>query len=319
MQPEKRVNRLRTPPPPLPPLPAPAATGNTLRPAPNRPTTSARPAAGTSVPAVAVTSARVASAVGLYSSAVGRWVRGQWRQTRVFVRQHPFLTVVYHFFWRTALALFLLSVAWVVVLKYLPVWFTPLTISRKWDAIANDKPSEIHKTWRSFDQISKEAALAVVASEDQQFPYHWGFDFDEIQDAIKENQYRKRPRGASTISQQVAKNVFLWNGRSYIRKGLEVYFTVLIELIWGKKRILEVYLNVAETGPMTFGVEAASDRFYSHDASTLGRSEAARIAAVLPNPNQFSVKNPSAYVVRRTKQIARQMRALGGQKYIRNL
>ena len=158
-----------------------------------------------------------------------------------------------------------------------------------------------------------------MASEDQQFPVHWGFDFDEIQDAIKENKTRKRPRGASTISQQVAKNVFLWNGRSYIRKGLEVYFTVLIELIWGKKRILEVYLNVAETGPLTFGVEAASQRYYGHTAKLLSRDEAARIAAVLPNPIKFSIQNPSGYVLRRTRQISRQMRALGGQKYLKNL
>lgn len=255
----------------------------------------------------------------MYGSPLGRAVRQRWRQLRRYVRQHPAWVAAYWFGVKVLLALFLGSIAWVVVLKYIPVWFTPLTISRKWDALGTDAPSEIYKTWRSYDEISKEAALAVVASEDQQFPYHWGFDFDEIQDAIKENQYRKRPRGASTISQQVAKNVFLWNGRSYIRKGLEVYFTVLIELIWGKKRILEVYLNVAETGPMTFGVEAASERFYAHTAQSLSRNEAARMAAVLPNPNQFSIRNPSAYIQRRTKQIARQMRALGGQKYIRNL
>ena len=180
-------------------------------------------------------------------------LRKQWQQGRAYVQQHPWLKVVSLFVARLMLVLFLGSIAWVVALKYLPVWFTPLTISRKWDTIGTDQSSTIYKTWRPFEEINKEAALAVVASEDQQFPYHWGFDFDEIQDAIKENQTRKRPRGASTISQQVAKNVFLWNGRSYIRKGLEVYFTVLIELIWGKKRILEVYLNVAETGPMTFG------------------------------------------------------------------
>jgi monofunctional glycosyltransferase len=177
----------------------------------------------------------------------------------------------------------------------------------------------IYKKWRPYEAISQEAALAVVASEDQAFPTHWGFDFDEIQDAIRENQRRKRPRGASTISQQVAKNVFLWNGRSYVRKGLEAYFTALIELIWGKKRILEVYLNVAETGAMTFGVEAASVRYYGHSAASLSRSEAARIAAVLPNPRLLLISHPSNYVQRRTRQIARQMRALGGQRYIRSL
>ena len=135
-------------------------------------------------------------------------------------------------------------------------------------------------------------ALAVVASEDQAFPTHWGFDFDEIQDAIKENQTRKQARGASTISQQVAKNVFLWHGRSYIRKVLEVYFTVLIELIWGKKRILEVYLNVAETGPMTFGVEAASQRYYGHSSETLSRSEAAPHCRCVAQPAPVFDKKP---------------------------
>ncbi|RYC72164.1 monofunctional biosynthetic peptidoglycan transglycosylase [Spirosoma sordidisoli] len=225
----------------------------------------------------------------------------------------------YWFCIKAFLWLFFGSIGYVIVLKYVPVWVTPLVVSRWFDTVGTDEPGRVYKKWRPYDEISKEAALAVVSSEDQAFPTHWGFDFDEIQDAIKENQHRKRPRGASTISQQVAKNVFLWNGRSYIRKGLEVYFTVLIELIWGKKRILEVYLNVAETGPMTFGVEAASQRFYGHSAATLSRNEAARIAAVLPNPRQLSIQKPSNYVQRRTRQIARQMRYLGGQKYIRNL
>lgn len=235
------------------------------------------------------------------------------------MQKYPWLSLLYWGVVKTFIYGFILSLVWVVVLKYVPVWFTPLTISRKIDAIRADKDSKIYKHWRALDDTSKEAALAVVASEDQEFPNHWGFDFDEIQDAIKENQYRKRPRGASTISQQVAKNVFLWNGRSYIRKLLEVYFTVAIELVWGKKRILEVYLNVAETGPMTFGVEAAAERFYGHSANRLSRDEAARIAAVLPNPILFSIRNPSNYVQRRSRQIARQMRALGGQAYIRNL
>lgn len=240
-------------------------------------------------------------------------------RARAFVRERPWIERVYGWATRLFLYSFLFSLGWVVVLKWVPVWVTPLMVSRWWDTIGTDESSRVHKDWTSYDNISKEAALAVLSSEDQAFPYHWGFDFDEIQDAIKENKYRKRPRGASTISQQVAKNVFLWNGRSYIRKGLEVYFTALIELVWGKKRILEVYLNVAETGPMTFGVEAASQRFYGHPANSLSRDEAARIAAVLPNPRQFSIKNPSNYTQRRTRQIARQMRALGGQKYVRSL
>jgi len=212
---------------------------------------------------------------------------------------------------------FVISIIWVVVLKFVPVWVTPFMITRKIEAFREDEDTEIHKDWESYDNISKEVALAVVASEDQNFPNHWGFDFDEIYDAMTEK--RKRARGASTISQQVAKNVFLWHGRSYIRKGLEVYFTVLIELIWDKQRILEVYLNVAEMGKMTFGVEAASQRFYKKSAKNLTRYEAARIAAVLPNPVRFSIKNPSAYVNKRTNQIVRQMKYLGGRNYIADL
>ncbi len=209
------------------------------------------------------------------------------------------------------------SLLWVVLLKFIPVWVTPYIISTKISAIAGEGSSKLYKDWEPYENISKEMALAVVASEDQSFPAHWGFDFDEIYDAMTEK--RKRARGASTISQQVAKNVFLWHGRSYVRKGLEAYFTVLIEVIWGKKRILEVYLNVAEMGPLTFGVEAASLRYYNKSAKNLTRHEAARIAAVLPNPIRFSIKNPSAYVNKRTSQIVRQMRYLGGQKYLEGI
>ncbi len=210
------------------------------------------------------------------------------------------------------------SVIWVVVLKFMPVWFTPHSVARKFEAMADGRSSKIYSDWTSYDNISKEAALAVVASEDQQFPNHWGMDFKAMNGAFKNNMRGRKIKGASTISQQVAKNVFLWHGRSYIRKILEVYFTALIELIWGKERILEVYLNIAETGPMTFGVEAAAQRYYSKSAYELTRNEAARIAAVLPSPLRFSVKNPSNYVNHRTAQIARQMRMLG-RKYIAKL
>ncbi|MGV3559323.1 monofunctional biosynthetic peptidoglycan transglycosylase [Larkinella arboricola] len=235
------------------------------------------------------------------------------------VRHRPWLVWVGRLLAKLVVLAFLISFGWVALLKYLPVSITPLMIARKLEAKADGQDSKLYKDWTPYEEISKEAALAVVASEDQAFPEHWGFDFDEIQDAIKENKTRKRLRGASTISQQVAKNVFLWNGRSYLRKGLEVYFTFLIELIWGKERILEVYLNVAETGPLTFGVEAASRRYYGHSAKTLTRTEAARIAAVLPNPRLFSIKKPSAYIEKRTRQISRQMRYLGGRRYLENL
>lgn len=215
------------------------------------------------------------------------------------------------------IAFLVISIVWVVILRFVPVWVTPYMISRKIEAFKADEDTEIHHDWEPYENISKEAALAVVASEDQNFPNHWGFDFDQIYNAMTED--RKRARGASTISQQVAKNVFLWHGRSYLRKGLEAYFTVLIEVLWSKERILEVYLNVAEMGKMTFGVEAASLRYYNKSAKRLTRYEAARIAAVLPNPIRFSIKNPSAYVNRRTNQIVRQMRYLGGQKYLADL
>nr|WP_229254516.1 monofunctional biosynthetic peptidoglycan transglycosylase [Dyadobacter sp. CECT 9623] len=218
---------------------------------------------------------------------------------------------------RLLLLFFGISIIWVVILRFLPVWATPYMLSRKIEAFREDKETELFHDWEPYENISKEVALAVIASEDQNFPRHWGFDFDQIYNAVTEK--RKRARGASTISQQVAKNVFLWHGRSYIRKGLEAYFTVLIELIWDKERILEVYLNVAEMGEMTFGVEAASQRYYKKSAQNLTRYEAARIAAVLPNPIRFSIKNPSGYVNKRTGQIVRQMKYLGGRKYLDNL
>lgn len=222
--------------------------------------------------------------------------------------------------WKSAVARILLksiiyfvviSVIWVTVLKFVPVWFTPYMMVRKVEAIFDGRKSKIYSDWTPIEAMSKEAPLSVVASEDQLFPQHWGFDFKSMNNAFKSNLRGKKIRGASTITQQVAKNVFLWQNRDYLRKGLEVYFSLLIELIWGKERILEVYLNVAETGNMTFGYEAAAQRFFNKSSFSLTRNEAARIAAVLPSPLRFSVKNPSSYTQRRTQQIARQMRMLG--------
>ncbi|WP_428653634.1 monofunctional biosynthetic peptidoglycan transglycosylase [Runella sp.] len=227
-------------------------------------------------------------------------------------------TVVVRYVLKTILYFLIGSVIWVTVLKFVPVWFTPYMIVRKFEAISEGRSSKIYSDWAPMSKMSKEAPLSVVASEDQLFPTHWGFDFKAMGNAFKHNFRGKKIRGASTISQQVAKNVFLWQGRSYIRKGLEVYFTLLIELIWGKERILEVYLNIAETGSMTFGYNAAAQRFFYKSAASLTRNEAARIAAVLPSPIRFSAKNPSAYVQRRTAQIARQMRMLG-RDHILNL
>jgi monofunctional glycosyltransferase len=206
-----------------------------------------------------------------------------------------------------------------IILKFIPVIFTPTMLDRKLSALFAGEDSEINYEWRPYEKISKEAALSVVAAEDQFFPDHSGFDFKAMNKAFQGNLKGKRLKGASTITQQVAKNVFLWQGRSYLRKGLEVYFTLLIELIWGKERILEMYLNVAETGKMTFGFEEGSKKYFGHSAETMTRTEAARIAAVLPNPIRFSVTNPSNYIQRRSNFINRQMRALGGKTYLKDL
>jgi monofunctional biosynthetic peptidoglycan transglycosylase len=170
--------------------------------------------------------------------------------------------------------------------------------------------------WVPWDAISPQVGIAMVAGEDQKFPFHHGFDVDAIQDAIDAADEGKRLRGASTISQQVAKNLFLWNGRSFVRKGLEAYFTVLIEATWPKKRILEVYMNSVELGDGIYGVGAASDVFYKTSPDRLNTTQAARLAAVLPNPQRFRVDAPSAYVQRRTAWIAQQMAQLGGPAYI---
>jgi monofunctional biosynthetic peptidoglycan transglycosylase len=178
--------------------------------------------------------------------------------------------------------------------------------------------------WVDLEQISPHAAVAVIASEDQLFPFHTGFDFKSIRDAIRRNdaqanKRRPRIRGGSTISQQVAKNLFLWSGRSYFRKGLEAYFTLLIELTWPKERILEVYLNVAQFGDGIYGVEAAAQRFWRKPAARLDRYEAATLAAVLPNPVRLRANAPSPYVQLRRDQIVGQMRGLGGATYLDEL
>ncbi|MBR4886611.1 MAG: monofunctional biosynthetic peptidoglycan transglycosylase [Muribaculaceae bacterium] len=194
------------------------------------------------------------------------------------------------------------TIAAVVVYKWMPVYITPLMITR---SIEND--DEMQHKWVPIEEISENMALAVVSSEDNLFMSHSGFDFDQIQKAIEEAEKTGRQRGASTISQQTAKNVFLWNGRSWVRKGLEAYFTVLIELIWGKERIMEVYLNSIEMGPGIYGAEAVAQAHFDKSASKLTRREAALIAATLPNPLKYSSKNPSKYMRKRQRQITRLM------------
>jgi monofunctional biosynthetic peptidoglycan transglycosylase len=180
----------------------------------------------------------------------------------------------------------------------------------------HDRTYVFHHRWVNLNQISPNLPLAVVASEDQKFPEHWGFDVEAIEKAYELNQHSHRVHGASTISQQVAKNLFLWSGRSYFRKGLEAYFTVLIEACWPKRRILEIYLNIAEFGYGTYGAEAAAERFFHKRASQLSRSDSAVLAAVLPNPQLLSAAAPSAYVLQRRDWILGQMQGLGGAEML---
>jgi monofunctional biosynthetic peptidoglycan transglycosylase len=178
---------------------------------------------------------------------------------------------------------------------------------------------EFRHEWRDWPQISPHAAVAVIAAEDQNFPLHGGFDFKQIDRALADRERGRRMRGASTITQQVAKNLFLWPGQSWFRKGLEAGLTVVIELAWSKQRILEVYLNIAEFGRGTWGVEAASQRYFQRSAARLDPSQAALLAAVLPSPLRLRADAPSAYVRKRQSWILSQMRALGGPALRRGL
>ena len=214
----------------------------------------------------------------------------------------------------------IVSIFIVLLLKWLNPITSSIMIQRKIEAVITFQERQmIAYQWFSYDEISKQMALAVIAAEDQNFPNHFGFDFDQIEKAIEQHERGRRLRGASTITQQVAKNLFLWEGRSFIRKGLEAYFTVLIELLWSKERTLEVYLNIIEMGDMIFGVGAASQIYFKKFPEKLTRSQAALLAATIPNPKRFSAKRPSGYVLRRQSWILGQMSSLGGPSYLQNL
>lgn len=201
------------------------------------------------------------------------------------------------------LAFIAVTVLWVLMLKWVPVWVTPLMVSRSIE-YRSDEDFRTNKKWRRYEKISPEMAKAVIASEDNLFAEHNGFDWKEMKKAIEDHKKKgKKLRGASTISQQTAKNVFLWPSRSFVRKAFEAYFTILIEWIWGKERILEVYLNVAEMGKGIYGAEAAAQEFFGKSASELNRREASLITACLPNPIDRHVDKPSQYVNKRAGQI----------------
>lgn len=205
----------------------------------------------------------------------------------------------------------ILALSLVLLFAFVPVPLTGVMIERHIQAWWNHNSSyQLRHNWVPFEQISGAMKQAVVAAEDQKFPDHYGFDTEAIEKALVYNSKGRKVRGASTISQQTAKNVFLWTGRSWFRKGLELVFTGLIELAWGKERILEVYLNSVEFGPGIFGVEAAAQKFFKRPASQLNRHQAALLAAVLPNPLRFKVQDPSPYVYKRQQWILKQMRQL---------
>lgn len=210
---------------------------------------------------------------------------------------------------------FAISLFFVIVFKWIPVPFTPLMFIRMYEQHAEGKKIKCKHDWVPIKEISKNMQRAVIASEDGTFLSHHGFDFNAIQKAAIDNTKGKKLKGGSTISQQTAKNVFLWQGRSYLRKGLEVYFTVLIEVIWGKQRIMEVYLNSIEMGDGIYGVQAASQFWYDKDAAKLTKRQAAGIAAILPNPRKFTATNSSNYIERKKSRIVKIMKHVGKLDY----
>ena len=237
-------------------------------------------------------------------------------------------------FWKLPLAFAVISVAQVAALRFIDPPFSMFMAARQLDAIFDgDSRFRIAHDWRDFDKISPNLPLALVAAEDQNFASHHGFDFAAIEKAQAHNEKMiaraekrgtpaRRLRGASTISQQTAKNLFLWQGvgpTRWLRKGLEVWYTALIELLWPKRRILEMYANFAEFGDGIYGGQAAARSFFRKDASRLSAAEAARLAAVLPSPKRYSAARPGPYVQRRTTAIQRQMRYIGGTAYLATL
>jgi len=218
--------------------------------------------------------------------------------------------------WVVPCALAVFSIVQVAVLRFVDPPFSSVMALRQAQAWAHaDWSFRIHYQWRDLDRMAASVPISLVAAEDQRFPLHNGFDLAAIEKAMDHNASGKRLRGGSTISQQVAKNLFLWQGRSWLRKGLEAWYTVLIETLWPKRRILEMYANVAEFGDGVYGVQAASQRFWHKDAGRLSAGESARLAAVLPSPRRYSAINPGPFVQRRADWIQRQARQLGGPGY----
>jgi monofunctional biosynthetic peptidoglycan transglycosylase len=218
---------------------------------------------------------------------------------------------IWRIFWKTTMWFFIISIGLTIIYRFVPVPITPLMVIRLVEqTFDSEKKVRFYKDWVPMSEISRHAPQAVFAAEDQKFLTHKGFDFEAMEKAWENNKKGKRIKGASTITQQTVKNVFLWPGRSYLRKGLEAYFTVLVELLWSKERIMEVYLNVIEMGNGIYGIEAASQAYYNKPAAKLNRNQAAMIAAVLPNPIRWTPTKPTGYIRGRQSWIMRQMNNL---------
>lgn len=210
-----------------------------------------------------------------------------------------------------------LSWACVLLLRFLPPATSAFMLERRLQALRNgEKDFSVKYAWIPWEQVSSALPIALVAGEDQKFPSHHGFDVQAIKDALDDAEEGEHLRGASTISQQTAKNLFLWGGHSFVRKGLEAYFTALIELTWPKRRILEVYLNIAEFGNGIYGADAAAHEFFRKSPAQLDVHESALLTAVLPNPKKWRADRPSNYVQRRAQWVERQVRQLGGVEYL---
>lgn len=241
---------------------------------------------------------------GLRVDQHGRW---RWRRVRRWLLVLPLLFM-------------LATTLQVLVLRFVDPPFSAFMVARQLRALGEgDGSFRVAHDWRDLDHIAASLPVALVAAEDQNFATHHGFDFKAIERARKHNARGRKTRGASTISQQLAKNLFLWSGRSWVRKGVEAWYTLLIETLWPKWRILEVYANVAEFGDGIYGAQAAARSFFRKDAARLSATESARLAAVLPNPKRYNAARPGPYVQRRTRAIERQMRYIGGTGYLRSL
>lgn len=227
------------------------------------------------------------------------------------------LKKIWPWIWKTAVGFLILTNVWVLLYRWVNPPVTYLMVSKYIQDDREDR--EISYDWVDLEEISPHLQLAVICSEDQRFVKHNGISWTAVEKAIEDKKKGKKLRGASTITQQVAKNAFLWPGRSWVRKGLEVYFTYLVEFYWSKSRILEVYLNIIELGPGVYGAEAAAQKYFKRPAAQLTRSQAALMAVVLPNPIKMSLARPTSYMRNRRQWVIKQMRLFGGTGYLKRL